>query len=58
MIGRLFNNMRKERERTQLRELFRPQEERKRQQLEDRLVLHALLETEVPWRNTRRIKCA
>lgn len=58
MIGRLYNKMRNEREREKLRERFRLQEERSRAELGSHQALYALLDSDAPWRNTRRIKCA
>ena len=58
MIGRLYNKMRKERKREELRERLQPQEEQLRAEFLAGQTLYALLESDAPWRNTRRIKCA
>lgn len=58
MIGRLFNKARKEREREEQKERLRPQWERFIAEQEHHRELRELWETDAPWRNTRRIKCA
>lgn len=57
MIGRLYNRARKEREREKERELRRPQEEAARQQRLRIDEFWAIMESDKPWGNTRRIRC-
>lgn len=58
MIGRLYNKARKEREREEQKERLRPQWERFIAEQDRHRELRELWDSEAPWRNTRRIKCA
>lgn len=58
MIGRLYNKMRQERVREEERERRRPATEHFLAERKSRDEFYALLDSDAPWRNTRRIKCA
>ncbi len=58
MIGRLFNKARKERELDEQKERMRPQWERFVAEHKRRQEVYEIWESDAPWRNTRRIKCA
>ena len=58
MIGRLYNKARKEREREKEREIRRPQEDAAREHRRRQDEFWTLMESDEPWRNTRRIRCA
>ena len=58
MVGRLFNKMRKEREREEEWERRRPQHEAALARHKAHLAWIALMATDEPWQNTRRIRCA